>query len=119
MPRRWPPIPRKLDGLAGPITVKVRRVESFAASDGDHCWGLYKPERREIHLATKLPPAIRWHTLAHEWAHVWLLDSGVVNVIRGDGADRDQAIELICDSLASAFVRSFVRVSGINPWESA
>lgn len=117
MARRWPAIPKKLDGLAGPIRVRIRRVESFKADDGDHVWGLYKPATREIHLASKLPPAIRWHTLVHEWAHAWLLDSGVVNVLRGEGVDHGQAQELVCDSLASAFVRSFVRVSGIDPWE--
>jgi Zn-dependent peptidase ImmA (M78 family) len=114
--RRWPAIPKKLDGLAGPIKVRIRRVESFKAEDGDHVWGLYRPAVREIHLASKLPPAIRWHTLVHEWAHAWLLDSGVVNVLRGEGQDVVQAQELVCDSLASAFVRSFVRVTGIDPW---
>lgn len=117
MAKRWPAIPKRLDGLAGPIRVRIRRVESFRAEDGDHVWGLYKPAVREIHLASKLPPAIRWHTLVHEWAHAWLLDSGVVNVLRGEGSDHGQAQELVCDSLASAFVRSFVRATGIDPWE--
>jgi Zn-dependent peptidase ImmA (M78 family) len=115
--KRWPAIPRVLDGLAGPIRVKVRRVESFRADDGDSCWGLYKPSKREIHLAMKLPIALRWHTLAHEWAHAWLLDSGVQNILRGEGKDHEQQVEQVCDSLATALVRSFVRVVGVDPWE--
>jgi Zn-dependent peptidase ImmA (M78 family) len=114
--KRWPAIPKKLDGLAGPIKVRIRRVESFKAEDGDHVWGLYKPALREIHLASKLPPAIRWHTLVHEWAHAWLLDSGVVNLLHGKDESHGAAVEAVCDSLASAFVRSFVRVTGIDPW---
>lgn len=118
-PKRWPPIPKVLDGLAGPIRVVVRRVESFKASDGDDCWGLYRPAKREIHLASKVPIALRWHTLIHEWSHAWLIDSGVVNVLRGTGEDHEQAVELVCDSLATALVRSVVRVMGVDPWEGS
>lgn len=118
MPRkRWPAIPKTLDGLAGPIRVRIRRVESFKAADGDQCWGLYMPPKREIHLASKVPPALRWHTLIHEWAHAWLLDSGVGNVLRGTGADHEQAVEMVCDSLATAMVRSMVRAMGMDPWQ--
>lgn len=117
--KRWPPIPKQLDGLAGPIRIRIRRVESFKAEDGDSVWGLYKPAAREIHLASKLPPALRWHTLVHEWAHAWLLDSGVVHVLRGDGQELVQAQELVCDSLASAFVRAFARITGTDPWQDA
>lgn len=116
--KRWPPLPKVVDGLAGPIRVRVRRAESFKAPDGDSCWGLYRPEVREIHLASKLPAALRWHTLIHEWAHAWLIDSGVVNMLRGEGADADQAQELVCDSLATAFVRAFVRSMGVDPFAS-
>ena len=114
--KRWPPIPKVLDGLAGPIRVKIRRVESFAAADGDLCWGLYKTDRREIHLASKLPPALRWHTLIHEWCHAWLIDSGVQNIVRGDGDDLAQNIELVCDSAATAAVRSMARVLNVDPY---
>ena len=112
--KRWPPLPKVVDGLAGPIRIKVRRTESFKAPDGDSCWGLYRPEVREIHLASKLPPALRWHTLIHEWAHAWLLDSGVVHMLNGNP---EQAQEVVCDSLATAFVRAFVRSMGVDPFE--
>ena len=117
--RRWPPIPKVLDGLAGPIRVRIRRVEHFHAQDGDECWGLYMPAKREIHLAMKVPPALRWHTLVHEWAHAWLIDSGVVNILPGTGEAHEKAVELVCDSLATAVVRSVVRVKGVDPWERA
>jgi hypothetical protein len=37
--------------------------------------------------------------------------------LRGDGADHVQAQELVCDSLASAFVRSFARANALDPWQ--
>jgi len=109
--KRWPPIPKTLDGLAGPIKVKIRRVESFKASDGDLCWGLYRVAEREIHLASKIPPALRWHTLCHEWAHAWLMDSGLQNLL-----PNDQTVEVVCDSLATGMVRSMARVFGLDPY---
>jgi Zn-dependent peptidase ImmA (M78 family) len=117
--KRWPALPKRVDGLAGPITVTVRRVESFQAADGDHCWGLYKPESRRIILAGKIPPALRWHTLAHEWAHAWILDAGLPNLIHGHGPEKDRNIEVFADTLASAFVRTLVRIRGMDPWEKA
>jgi hypothetical protein len=109
--KRWPPIPKVLDGLAGPIRVKIRRVESFKAADGDLCWGLYRIAEREIHLASKIPPALRWHTLCHEWAHAWLMDSGLQNLL-----PNDQTVEVVCDSLATGMVRSMARVFGLDPY---
>ena len=117
MARRWPAIPKMLDGLAGPIRVKIRRVESFKAEDGDEVWGLYKPAVREIHLAQKLPAALRWHTLAHEWAHAWLLDSGLQNILRGEGADHAQQVEAVCDALATNLVRTMAGFFRLNPYE--
>jgi hypothetical protein len=115
--RKWPPIPRVVEGLAGSVRVVVRRVESFAAEDGDKCWGLYKPAKREIHIAGKVPIALRWHTLIHEWAHAWMMDSGIHNIVYGaDDAEKGRNAELICDSLATALVRSFVQRTGIDPF---
>jgi len=114
--KRWPPIPKVLDGLAGPIKVKIRRVESFKASDGDLCWGLYRIAEREIHLASKIPPALRWHTLIHEWSHAWLIDSGIQNLLVGE--DMDAKVELICDSAATAATRTIARVLRLDPYEA-
>jgi Zn-dependent peptidase ImmA (M78 family) len=117
MTRKWPALPKRIQGLAGPIRVIARRVESFPAEDGDMCWGLYKPAKREIHIANRVPPALRWHTLLHEAAHAWLLDAGIVNILHGSTpAELDRNVELVCDSVASFAVRAFVARTGIDPF---
>jgi Zn-dependent peptidase ImmA (M78 family) len=117
--KRWPALPKRAEGLAGPITVTVRRVESFKAGDGDLCWGLYQPESRRIVVAGKVPPALRWHTFWHEWAHAWLIDSGLTNLIHGKDAELSRNVEIACDSLATAMVRQMVAVQGLNGFEGA
>jgi Zn-dependent peptidase ImmA (M78 family) len=102
----WPDIPRHINGLAGEIRVVVRRVASFRAADGDECVGLWNPEKRRIDIAGKVSPATRWHTLAHEWAHSWLDDSGAKSLLHGTDQERERNIEVVCDSLATALVRA-------------
>ena len=115
--QRWPKVPRRIEGLAGPIRVIVRRVESFRAADGDTVWGLYRPAKREIHLAGRIPPALRWHTLIHEWAHAWLIDAGLPNLLHGNGDELDRNIEVVCDTLATAMVRAMATTMGLDPLE--
>lgn len=117
MRKRWPKLPRRIDGLAGPIRVVVRRVAEFKAPDGDVCWGLYTPEKRRIDIAGKLPPALRWHSLLHEAAHAWILDCGLQHKIKGTDADLDDNIEVFCDTLASTIIRTLARQYGIDPYE--
>lgn len=117
--KRWPPIPRYIEGLAGPIRVVVRRVEEFKADDGDPCWGLYRPAKRRIDIAGKLPPALRWHSLIHEAAHAWILDCGLQHKVKGEGKDLEDNIEVFCDTLASMLIRTLARQYGVDPWEGA
>lgn len=117
--KRWPAIPRTVQGLAGSVKVVVRRAESFRAEDGDQVWGIYKPAERRILIAGKIPPALRWHTLIHEWAHCWLLDAGLVNLIHGEHAEKDRNIEVFCDTLATAIVRTMASELGLDPWDGS
>jgi Zn-dependent peptidase ImmA (M78 family) len=115
--KRWPVIPRTVQGLAGSVKVVVRRAESFTVEDGDSVWGVYQPASRRIIIAGKIPPALRWHTLIHEWAHCWLLDAGLPNLIHGADAERDRNIEVFCDTLATAMVRTMASAMGLDPYE--
>lgn len=115
--KRWPALPKTVQGLAGSVKVVVRRAESFKAEDGDMVWGVYKPAERRILIAGRIPPALRWHTLIHEWAHCWLLDAGLPNLIHGEGAEKDRNIEVFCDTLASSVVRTMASQMGLDPWD--
>lgn len=117
--RRWPPIPRVVDGLAGPIRVVVRRVESFRARDGDVCWGIFYPRERKIEIAGKVPPALRWHSLVHEWTHAWIADSGTGHLIHGEGDEKERNIEVFADAAASAFVRAMAYHLGLDPYSTS
>lgn len=117
--KRWPALPKALDGLAGPIRVSIRRAEYIAAKDGTSCWGLWQPNERRILVAGRVAPSMRWHSLAHEWCHAWMADAGILNLLSGDDDTRERSAEVICDTFASAFVRTLARQYGLDPWEGA
>lgn len=116
MARRWPAIPKAVAGMAGPIKISQRRG-ALTAPDGEDCWGLYLPPKRTIALAAGMPPALRWHTLIHEWAHAWIIDAGLTNLIHGEDAELERNIEVFCDTLATAMVRAMATHLGLDPLE--
>lgn len=87
------------------------------APDGDDCWGLYMPAKRTIALAGGMPPALRWHTLFHEWAHAWTIDAGIVNIVHGADEELDRNLELISDTFASAMTRAMAKHLKLDPKE--
>src|SRR5512146_2831499 len=93
---RWPKIPRRLEGMAGPITVKlVRRVRVA----GTTCWGSWHSEKRSISLDCGAPREHQWRTLFHELTHSALDDSGC-------GAQLSEwGNEAICEAMASLQIR--------------
>jgi len=113
--KRWPAIPKVISGMAGPIKVSQRR-RAVIAEDGEDCWGLYLPAKRTIALAPNMPPALRWHTLFHEWAHAWIIDAGLPNLIHGNDAELDRNIEVFCDTLATAMARGMASHLGLDPY---
>jgi len=115
--RRWPAIPRRIDGLAGPLKVSQRRG-ALKAPDGEDCWGLYLPPKRTIALAGGMPPALRWHTLFHEWAHAWLIDAGLPNLLHGASDEElERNVEVVCDTLATAMTRAMAKHLKLDPKE--
>jgi hypothetical protein len=67
-----------------------------------------------------MPPALRWHTLVHEWAHAWLIDAGIPNLLHGEtDAELTRNVEVVCDTLATAAVRSMATALGLDPMEKS
>ena len=117
--KRWPTVPKAVSGMAGPIKVQQRRG-ALTAPDGDDCWGIYFPQKRTIALAGGMPPALRWHTLIHEWAHAWIIDAGLANILHGKSeAELTRNVEIVCDTLATAAVRSMLTALGLDPTEKS
>ena len=109
-------MPKVVSGLAGPIKVTVRRG-ALTAPDGDDVWGLYLPAQRRIVLAGGMPPALRWHTLIHEWAHSWIIDAGLPNLLHGKSDEElERNIEVVCDTLATAMVRAMSAQMKLDPY---
>lgn len=72
----WPPLPRKVGGLSGPIRVRrPPRVER--TSNGDVIMGLWKTQEREVLVKGTLRREVAWRILLHELAHAALDDAGV------------------------------------------
>lgn len=96
-PRRWPPIPKVVEGAGGPIRVVV--VRGPLVDDGDECIGLFRHETRTLLLSARLRGRQRWHTFYHELTHAAMTDSGLWNRYTV------KQIEAFCDAIATARVR--------------
>ena len=91
---KWPPLPRRMQGVGGPVVVKRRKA--LLTEDGREAWGLWDAEHRTIWIAPRLPLQMQWRVFYHELMHVALSDSGLENVWPADG------VEALCDAVASA-----------------
>lgn len=96
-PQPWPPIPAVVQGMGGPITVKI--TPNLKDEDGAELWGSWEQHIRTIQIDSAAPPEYRWHTLGHELCHAALGDSGLVNEIE------EKQAEALCDALGSARVQ--------------
>jgi hypothetical protein len=93
---KYPPLPRTLEGPAGPVTV-VRK--SPIVCDGVACWGLWDEATRTITIDHTATMRHQWKTYFHEAAHVALDDSGLSNGLS------NELVEALCDALAAARLR--------------
>lgn len=92
---QWPVLPRRVQCIGGPIT--VRRRKGLRTAEGDReAWGLWDAENRTIWLVPRLPRELQWRLLYHELFHACLSDSGLENVLPEDG------VEALCDASSSA-----------------
>lgn len=90
-------LPKTVNGLGGPI--KVRVVPKLKLK-GVKVAGLWYSYARKIEIAGFLPIREQRHTLYHELVHAALDDSGLHNTLTKESQ------EVLCDLLATARLRS-------------
>ncbi len=93
----WPPLPTRVEGAGGPITVK--RVKRARSDDGKACWGTWDASRREVQVDRSPPRSHQLHTLFHELTHAALDDAGLAQLLSDHGQ------EAICEAIATARMR--------------
>ena len=99
----FPPLPRKVSGIIGPIAVsvvvEVDQSEESATVHDARTFGEWFPVERRIRIRKSLAPILQWHTLYHEQCHAWLDDTGARYGIPEDLEER------ICEAVALGRLR--------------
>ncbi len=91
---RWPQIPASVQGVGGPI--RVRMVKRETGDHGELAWGTWEMATRTIRIERGAKPAQRWRVFYHELHHSALDDSGLSELIT------DAMEEAFCQAVASA-----------------
>lgn len=101
--KRWPTLPRAIDGILGPIT--VRRVPAPLIYQGKEREGLWWPRERLIEVAHSDARINEWFTLWHEWGHAVQDDLRLPM--------RMKQREVMCDALALARTLEMAKALGL------
>lgn len=99
--RRYPPIPTQIDAPSGVIQIILADNldgKNPRPEDAD-TMGQYDPLAREIAIRRKMSRRQQWHTLFHEFVHLWLGESGITNGLNND------LEEAICDAVSTGMMR--------------
>lgn len=90
----WPPLPRVVQGLAGPITIDRPLVCDPSQPTNV---GLWLWEERRILIRSTLKRKAAWHILLHELTHAALEDAGVTGLTY-------HKEESVCEAVASGMM---------------
>lgn len=93
----FPPIPHTVQGMGGPIAVKM--ILHPTDEEGEELWGSFEAHSRTIEIELEASREFQWHILGHELCHAALFDSGLLNTISDAGQ------EALCDALGSARIQ--------------
>lgn len=99
--KRYPPIPTQIDAPSGVIQIVVSDDldgKNARPEDAD-TMGQYDPLARLISIRRKMPRRQQWHTLFHEFTHLWLHESGLTNGLAND------LEEALCDAISTGMMR--------------
>lgn len=99
-PRRYPSLPREVQGAGGTITVHlVDRITADGVDEDHDVLGVFRAVTRRIEILRALRGDQRWLVFYHELAHAALWDSGAANALP------HPAEEIVCDAIATARLR--------------
>lgn len=99
--RRFSPIPTQIDAPSGIIQIVLSDDldgQDPKPEDTD-TMGQYDYLTRIISIRRKMPRRQQWFTLFHEFAHLWLHESGLSNQMN------EQSEEAVCDCVATGMMR--------------
>lgn len=96
--KRYPPLPKSIEAPSGPISIEFSDVLDGKV-DTESTMGQYDYLRRLISIRRKMPRRQQWHTLFHEYVHLWLHDSGITNGLNED------LEEAIADAISTGLMR--------------
>lgn len=97
-PRRYPPLPKSVQGAGGTLTVQLVAEIKSTVQDED-VLGQFDPSTRHILIKKSLRGDQRWSVMFHELCHAALWDSGAHNALAG------AAEEIVCDAVATGRLR--------------
>lgn len=94
--KKYPPIPKEIDGTGGKIAVKTHKgIIKIAGEDKGEAWGCWERHTRTIMISDQCPPRFRWWVFMHECTHAAIDDSGLHNMLSGEMQ------EALCDAIAT------------------
>lgn len=94
---KYPALPHTVQGMAGPITIKI--VRAPVDENGEELWGSFEAATRTIEIELEASREFQWHILGHELCHATLFDSGLLNTLSDAGQ------EALCDAFGSARIQ--------------
>lgn len=97
-PRRYPPLPKTVQGAGGTLTVELVATLTKTGDEEDTL-GDFNPSTRHIRILKSLRGDQRWLVYLHELTHAALWDSGAHNALPGP------AEEIVCDAISTARLR--------------
>lgn len=99
--KRYPPLPKQIEAPSG--TIQIVLADDLDGKnpkpDDVDTMGQYDQLARLISIRRKMSRRQQWHTLFHEFTHLWLGESGLTNGLS------HELEEAVCDAVSTGLMR--------------